>query len=82
MGERFGRGLAARWRRTWNWGNAIAALMAAVVYLFASEMLEREVGDKSAFVVKIVVVGLLAVLLVVRWVRNDPSADHEDERSS
>jgi hypothetical protein len=81
MWERIGRWLAGR-RRNWTWEGAITAVVAVAVALFVTEMLEREVGDESALVIKIVVVGILAVLLLVKWVRNDPSADHDDGRYS
>ena len=69
MWDRLWRGYAERWRR--NWPNPVAIL----VFFVTSEVLDDEDGGKSwQCWVASAVVGL-AVLLVIRWVRAEPSTD-------
>ena len=73
MWGRWARAYAARFRRNWPTSVAVA------VFFVASEILDDENGEKSvaAFVVSGVVA--LAVLLLVRWLRDDPPAGAEHE---
>ena len=72
MLRRLGSAYATRVRQ--NWPNGIAIL----VFFIASEFLDDENGDKSASAWIVSGVVGLVVLLVLRWVRNDPGIERDD----
>ena len=60
-----------------NWPNGFAIL----VFFVASEVFDDENGDKSASAWIASGVVALTVLLLVRWLRDDRSANSDDDAS-